>query len=278
VKILISGASGFIGTRLTERLLQYGHEVVAPTHEHMDIAYPHTYPKEGFKGIDTVYHLAGSVDLSEAQTDPLGVVRDNVMGTACMLEACSRHGVRQFVLASSIYAYQGEHLHAATKRCAEELCRSFQATHGLLCTVLRYGPVYGEGARRGVVSLLIERALKGEPLILRGDGTQSRHFIHVDDAVQASIQVLGSDLQFGVVMGSREITLGELAQAIVQEVGGSHSITYDRRKGDPYYRDAPTVVIKSRRTQQLLGWEPEVDLEEGIRRTVEWRKHSAYKG
>lgn len=288
MEILVSGASGFLGTHLIEKLLQNGHKVLALTHKNIplnisnsqwiqegllqwrpiDITNPTNYFEEDFKGVDAVFHLAGSVDLKDAN-DPLKVINSNVMGTGYMLAVCSKYGVKRFILASSIYvSEQKRYLHAATKKCAEELCRSFQITYDLSYTLLRYGPIYGEGGNRGIVSLLIKKALEGKPLVIHGDGSQSRHFIYVDDAIEASLLILDKDISLCTIMGDRGISLKTLAETIIREVGGDCTIIYDKTNMDTYYGGSDIA----NRTQELLNWKPKVGLEEGIKRTVKWHR------
>lgn len=284
MRILVTGGAGFLGTHLVDRLVAEGHEVtildrVLPNRSDVpciqsdaSVTSSSMYPI--VVQSEVIYHLAGASNIDTIKTDPIGAVWDTVLSTANLLDICRKaKGFKRFIFVSSVYAYGKEgHLYTSTKRCAEELCRDFHTLYGVPYTVLRYGPFYGEGGRRGIIGIFVRKALAGEPLVIHGDGKQSRHFIYVGDAVEAGLRVLERDIddRFGVVMGATAITMEDLARTVAREVGNECVISYDKAREDAYYEDDDRAVQASLRTQKILGWEPKVGIEEGIRRTVAW--------
>jgi UDP-glucose 4-epimerase len=254
---------------------------------------------DAFEDADGVFAMAGFLTLPMSQ-DPMLGLAVNVQGHANVLEACRYRGVRRLVFASSTAVY-GEPapgpmnedrafdwarfqpaaaMYAASKIVGENLCRHYARKHGIGAVSLRYATVYGERQHyRGVNALYIienyDRIRRGERPQIPGDGREVHDYIHVADVARANVMAMASDVSgesLNVVTGIAT-TLDEVIATLLRVM---------RSKLQPEYRPAPeltrvsvgTELAFSRdRIRSVLGWEPRIDLEQGIRRLVEWREH-----
>src|SRR6202451_4596497 len=209
MRVLVTGGSGFIGSHVVDKLRDQGHEPViydlrrSPWPEHADVdtvigqVTDAAALTEALAGCDAVAHLAAVADVNDVHADPHDAEQVNARGTAAVLEAARRAGVKRVVYASTIWVYSDTedvtvsettllpppaHLYTATKLAGELYCRSHQELYGVNYTILRFGIPYGPRAREAaVVPAFVNKALKGEPLTLAGDGSQSRRFVYVED-------------------------------------------------------------------------------------------------
>ncbi|HXG41800.1 MAG TPA: NAD-dependent epimerase/dehydratase family protein [Dehalococcoidia bacterium] len=301
MKVGVTGGSGFIGSHVVDALLEAGHQVRV-----LDLRHPHR-PEAEFRpvdvldgealaeavaGLDALFHLAAVADVNDVDRDPARAVAINVLGTAHALLACLRAGVGRFLLASTVWVYSslaegveapvdedapfsvaaGRHVYTSTKLAAEMLCHDFQRQHGLPCTVLRYGIPYGPRMRPSlVIPTFVRRALRGEPLLVAGDGSQSRRFLYVGDLARAHVLALSSQAAGRTynLDGEEEVTILRLAQTVLRLTGSRSRIEFVPARGGDY-RGVP---VSSERAQQDLGWRPQVPFEEGMARTVAWLRH-----
>jgi UDP-glucose 4-epimerase len=248
-------------------------------------------------GRSTVFHLAAAVGVRRIVADPLGSLRTNLTGTENVLEACARHG-SAVVLASSseVYGRPGtgpmsesadrvlgptsvaRWSYAAAKAVDEHLAFAY-AGQGLRASVVRYFNSYGPRIDRAgdasVIAVFLRRALAGEPIPLHGTGRQTRCFTYVSDTVRGTVLAAAVPQARGQVfnIGSPAPTsIGDLAEMIVAAVGSRSPIQrtpYESAYGAGF-EDIPWRVPDIGRARQVLGWEPEVALEEGLKRTIAW--------
>jgi len=248
-------------------------------------------------GVSTVFHLAAAVGVGRIVADPLGSLRTNLIGTENVLEACARHGCA-VVLASSSEVYgrphqvpmseSGDRLlgpttvprwsYAAAKAVDEHLALAY-AGQGLRASVVRYFNSYGPGLDRAgdasVVAVFLRRALAGEPIPLHGTGGQTRCFTYVSDTVRGTVLAASVPQAAGQVFNigsAAETSIGDLAEMIVAAVGSRspvRRIPYEGVYGTRF-EDIPRRVPDISLAREVLGWEPQVPLEEGLKRTVAW--------
>ncbi len=296
--IVVTGGAGFIGSHIAEELSEDNDVIVidnlyagkienvppnvkfiqADIRDYKSIA-------ELISQADYVFHEAALVSVVESVERPLLTEEINVLGTLNILKALS-DGQGKLIFASSAAVYgDNQNLplkesekpkplspYGITKVSAEYYCKVFYELYGVPTVSLRYFNVFGErqgyNQYAGVISIFINRALKGEPLIIYGDGRQTRDFIYVKDVVKANILAAESSRAngkvFNVARGERT-TIVELALKIIDATNSPSSIIFDKpRPGDIRHSQADISEIMK------LGFKPEYSLEEGLLKTVEW--------
>ncbi|GAA1647081.1 UDP-glucose 4-epimerase [Mycolicibacterium murale] len=253
--------------------------------------------------VDTIYHLASVVGVNRYVEDPLRVVDVSVTGTRNVLEAAHRHGARVvFTSTSEVYGKNpatpwGEDddrvlgstrtarwSYSTSKAMAEHMVFAMHDTCGLPVTVVRFFNVYGPRQNPiFVISKSIHRILNGRPPFLYDSGDQTRCFTYVDDAVAGTLMAADSDIGIGQVfnIGSMvETTMRdavELAIKIADVDTVSAAVAFDTaERYGARYEDIPRRVPDSAKAQSELGWRLEVDLEEGLRRTIEWARQNPW--
>jgi len=295
VKCAVTGGVGFIGSHVVNALRQAGHDILIVDINgegvcQIDIC-DTTKLTDTLKAYnpDVIFHLAAVADARKAFADPVESVNINVGGTASILEAACQAGVARLILASTVsvcgamkrgFIDESEpflptgtgHIYSSTKAACEFLVHDFYQLYGLSFTILRYGTIYGPGMWPGLVlhSFLVN-AFAGKPLVIYGDGSASRCFLFVEDLARAHILALNNKAQNQTynLQGPQSVTITELAN-VVSRLLGDVEIAYRQeasRFGDSQYEGRE---ISSAKAYQELGWEPEVDIEEGVKRTIEW--------
>ncbi len=306
MKCLVTGGAGFIGSHLTERLLADGHSVTVLdnfsngrienlTHlkentalhvERVDVSsYESIAPF--FDGVDWVFHLAALADIVPSIVEPLTYFRSNVDGTANVLEASRKAGVKRFVYTASGSCYgipdifptpedapmRPEYPYALTKMMGEQLAMHWGKVYSLPVVSLRLGNVYGPRSRTSgtygaVFGVFLAQKLAGKPYTVVGDGTQMRDFTFVTDVVSAFVAAAKSD----IVQESFNVATGkpQSVNRLVELLGGE--VTYiPKRPGEP-----DKTHVETKKIHDMLGWEPKVSFEEGVKILVDhidyWRQ------
>jgi UDP-glucose 4-epimerase len=288
MKLLVTGASGFLGSRSAELLEANGHDVVRLTRPrgaeragtasaslvYADAGDPET--RALIADRDAVLHFAGVPDPARARADPARAVRENAGSTLNLLEGCLEHGaglVYPSTLRAALDPPPDPYAHS--KRLGEEACR----LHGARTLVVRLTSVYGPGqvAREGAtgaIAAFAARALDGEPIVIAGDPARSRDFVYVDDVVAAIEGLLagGRWNETVLIASGRSTSLLAVAELVRQAAGSSTAIETpggDLPAGEnDSYRAAPEAPLPLN-----------VPLEDGVRRYVDWlNRHPASKG
>jgi UDP-glucose 4-epimerase len=297
MRCAVTGGSGFIGSHVVRYLRQAGHEVLNIDRNGQDVKVLDICETpaltDTFKAFrpEYVFHLAGIADARDALAHPVKAVQINVGGTASVFEAARQTGVKRVLLASTCWvanamgsgvleetalflAEGGGHVYTTTKIASEHLAHDFHKLYRLPFTILRYGIPYGPGMWSGLVlKNFLDRAFLNEPLTIFGDGSASRRFVHVEDLARAHVLAL-QDVATNQVYnleGMRFVTIKELAELVSKLLGGVEIVYKEEpsRVGEfQYFRK----LISSNKAYIELGWQPEIDLEEGVRRTIEWYK------
>jgi UDP-glucose 4-epimerase len=251
-----------------------------------------------FEGADGVFAIAGFLTLPLSQNPSLGLAV-NVDGQVNIFEACRYRDVKKVVFSSSVAVYgdpapglidektpaglatfqPAAALYACTKLIGENLCALYSARHGIQAIALRYSTVYGERQHyRGVNALYImenyDRIMRGEPPTIPDDGSEVHDYIHVSDVARANVMAMASDVtgeSFNVATGVAT-SLNRIVELLLQFTGSHLKPEY--KAGGSQVRSSVTKQLDFSRAkiEKMLGWAPEVTIEEGIRRLLEWRK------
>jgi UDP-glucuronate decarboxylase len=308
-RVLVTGGAGFLGSFLCERLLQEGCEVIccdnfytgskrniAHLLDHPDfeiIRHDITFPL--YLEVDEIYNLACPASPIHYQNDPVQTTKVNVHGAINMLGLAKR--VRARILqASTSEVYGDPTVHPQTedywghvnciglrscydegKRCAETLFFDYHRQHRLNIRVVRifntYGPRMHPNDGR-VVSNFIMQALTGRDITVFGDGSQTRSFCYVDDLIEGIYRMMnnGNGFTGPVNLGNpNEFTILELAERVIRLTGSSSRIVFKPLPADDPTQRRPAIAL----AQRELGWQPTIELEEGLRRTIAYFKEFA---
>ncbi|WP_189208892.1 MULTISPECIES: NAD-dependent epimerase/dehydratase family protein [Actinokineospora] len=307
MRALVTGGAGFIGSTLVDRLVRDGHEVAVvdtfargrrenlagalasgrcSVHE-VDVTSPDLAAAVAEVAPEVVFHLAAQIDVRVSVADPLLDVSQNVLGTVNLAEAARAAGVRKIVFASSggsIYGTPedlpvGEDTpinpkspYAASKASCELYLNGYQQLYGLDCTHLAlanvYGPRQDPHGEAGVVAIFANALLEGRPTRVYGDGGNTRDYVFVDDVVSAFIAASGdkgSATRYNIGTGM-QVSDRELHTLVARAAGAPDEPEFaPARLGD-----VRASALDSGRAQRELGWKPEVDIAEGVRRTVDY--------
>jgi len=234
-----------------------------------------------------VVNLAARAGVRPSVENPWVYYQANCDGTLNLLELCRRFGVRKFLLASTSSLY-GEHNpvpfredadtnrplspYAASKKAAETLAYTYHYLHGLDVSIPRYFTVYGPAGRPDMsIFRFVRRIAEGEPIVVFGDGSQSRDFTYVDDIARGTVAAL-RPLGYEVINlgGDRPTQLSAIIEQIGQLVGKEPRI--ERRAAHP--ADVPATWADIGKARELLDWAPQVSVEEGLRRSVAWYREN----
>jgi len=302
-RVLVTGGAGFLGSHLCDRLIADGHEVLCVDnfftgdkgniahllkHERFELLrHDVTFPL--FVEVDEIYNLACPASPIHYQHDPVQTTKTSVHGAINMLGLAKR--LRAKILqASTSEVYGDPAVHPQTeeywghvnpigprscydegKRCAETLFFDYHRQVGLQIKVARIFNTYGPRmhiADGRVVSNFIVQALKGEPITLYGDGKQTRSFCYVDDLVDGLVKLMDSpdEVTGPVNLGNpAEFSMAELAAQVIDATGSRSELTYAPLPQDDPRQRQPDIS----RARELLGWQPAISLDEGLKRTID---------
>jgi nucleoside-diphosphate-sugar epimerase len=306
MRYLVTGGAGFIGSHLVEHLVAAGEEVVvlddlsAGRRENLAAVWGKIRFLEGsvthrdtcrrvMEGVDCVLHQAAATSVQRSVEEPLAVHDVNTTGTLHILLAARDAGVRRVVLAGSTSAYGDsaklpnceDHVtrplspYAAAKLAAEAYCQAWGATYGLETVVLRYFNIFGprqdpNSQYAAVVPKFITAALRAQPPVIYGDGRQTRDFVYVANVVHANILASRAP---GVRASGQVFNVGSGQSVSVNELWTRIAALADVNLAPIYAAGRPGEVRESlatiRKAQELIGYDPVVDFEEGLRRTVD---------
>lgn len=303
MRILLTGAAGFIGSHLSDRLIEDGHSVVGVDNlssgrlsnlaqlrnaQHFEFVEADACAPLSVRGpFDWVMHFASPASPPRYMRDPIATLMVNSEGTRHLLELARENGAAFFLASTSeVYGNPLEHPQPETywgnvnpigprsaydeaKRYGEAMAMAFRRQYGLPLRISRifntYGPrMHPEDGR--VVSNLIVQALRGRPMTVYGDGQQTRSFQYVDDLVEGIVRLMGANFDLPVNLGNPvEWTMLELGQLIRSITETSSDLIFGPLPVDDPLRRRPDISL----ARELLGWEPHVPLEEGLRTTID---------
>lgn len=302
MRILISGAAGFIGSHLCDRLLADGHTIVgldnllsgrahniAHLEDHPGFEFRHQDVTEPFTvegNFDVVLHLASPASPREYMECPVETLMVGSVGTRNMLEQALAHNARFLVTSTSeCYGDPAEHpqresywgnvnpvgprsCYDESKRFAEAITMAYHRRFGLRTRIARIFNTYGPRMKLNdgrVVPAFLDQALRGQPITVFGDGSQTRSFCYVSDLVDGLIRLLQSEEAYPVNLGNpHELSMSAFAEYIRELTGSASPVVYHPLPEDDPRRRQPDIS----KAKALLGWEPRVPLREGLEQTI----------
>jgi len=305
MKILVTGGAGFIGSNLVDTLVERNHNVVVIDNlstgkkefvntkaKFFEIDITDQKVEEIFEQEkpEVVFHLAAQIDVRKSVEDPMTDARVNILGSINILESARKSGVKKIVMSSTGGAIYGEVTddliptketclarpispYGIAKLTIENYLHYYHEIFGLNYVVLRYANVYGprqnSKGEAGVVAIFIDKILKNDSPVINGKGLQTRDYVFVDDVVCANLLALDSEPIGTYNIGTRkETNVNEIFQTIVKYSGSTVQEIHAPAKIGEQTRSCLDYSL----AQEKLDWQPEIELSEGIERTLEWFK------
>ena len=316
-KILVTGADGFIGSHLTESLVERGYEVKAFTYYNSfnswgwldslpkeklneieifsgDIRDPNGV-REAMRGVEGVFHLAALIAIPFSYHSPDSYVDTNIKGTLNVLQAARELGTERIMIASTSEVYgtaqyvpidekhpfQGQSPYSATKIGADRLAESFYRSFNLPISIVRPFNTYGpRQSARAVIPTIITQLLSGKEEIKLGSLTPTRDFNYVKDTAAGFIAIAESDKTIGEeinIATQKEISIGELATEIIRQINPNAHIVCEKQRLRPEKSEVNRLLGSNEKIRMLTSWKPNYTLSEGISETISWLKNNLEK-
>ena len=315
--VLVTGADGFIGSHLTEALVELGYKVRAFSfyNSFNTWGWLDTLPKEklneievftgdirdpngvreAMKGVDEVFHLAALIAIPFSYHSPDAYVDTNIKGTLNVLQAAraletSRvlvtstsevYGTAQYVPIDEKHPYQGQSPYSATKIGADRISESFYRSFNLPVTIVRPFNTFGpRQSARAVIPTIITQLLAGKEEIKLGSLTPTRDFNYVKDTANGFIEISKSDKTIGEeinIATQKEISIGELAQELIRQINPNAKIVCDEQRLRPEKSEVNRLLGSNEKIKRITNWEPKYTFEQGIAETIEFLRNNIDK-
>lgn len=312
MKILVTGADGFIGSHLTEALVKQGHDVRAFCfyNSFNSWGWIDSFPKDlkskldvftgdirdpngvrtAMNGVDVVFHLAALIAIPFSYHSPDSYVDTNIKGTLNVLQAAKDLGTRrvlvtstsevygtaQFVPITELHPKQGQSPYSATKIGADHIAESFYRSFNLPVTIVRPFNTYGpRQSARAVIPTIISQLLNGKTEIKLGDITPTRDLLFVKDTVNGFLAISKCDELIGHevnIATQSEISVGDLAQELIKQINPKAHIVTDEARLRPEKSEVFRLFGSNEKLKKFTDWKPEYTLESGLNETIAWFK------
>ena len=311
-KILVTGADGFIGSHLVERLVELGYQVKAFVYYNSfnswgwidsfdkeikdkieifagDIRDPNGV-FESIKDVDVVFHLAALIGIPFSYHSPDSYVDTNIKGTLNVLQAAKKlntkrvfitstsevYGTAQFVPITEMHSFQGQSPYSATKIGADRIAESFFRSFNLPVTIVRPFNTYGSRqSARAIIPTIITQLLADKKNIKLGDLTPTRDLVYIKDTVEGFIEIFKSDKTIGEeinIATQSEISIGELAELIMKLMEKECNIERDKERLRPENSEVIRLLGSNEKLLKLTNWVQKFSIEQGLLETIEWFK------
>lgn len=313
-KVLVTGADGFIGSHLVEKLLEEGKRVKAFVYYNSfntwgwldtlpsqmlkeieiftgDIRDPNGV-REAAKGVDEVFHLAALIAIPFSYHSPDSYIDTNIKGTLNVLQAARDfnlkrvlvtstsevYGTAQYVPIDEKHPFQGQSPYSATKIGADRLAESFYRSFDTPITIVRPFNTYGpRQSARAVIPTIISQLLAGRDHIKLGSLSPTRDFNYVKDTVNGFVEIAKSDKTIGEeinIATQQEISIGQLASEIINQINPDAKIVCDEQRLRPENSEVNRLLGSNQKIKALTCWEPEYTFKEGLTETINWMKEN----
>ena len=311
-KVLVTGADGFIGSHLTEALLEQGYDVRAFSYYNSfnswgwldtlskdklkeidvftgDIRDPNGV-MEAMKGIDEVFHLAALIAIPFSYHSPDSYVDTNIKGTLNILQAARNLEIERILVTSTSEVYgtakyapidenhpfQGQSPYSATKIGADRLAESFYRSFNMPISIVRPFNTYGpRQSARAIIPTIITQLLSGKEEIILGSLSPTRDFNYVKDTVNGFIEIAKSDKTIGEeinIATQREISIGDLAKELINQINPKAKIICEEKRIRPEKSEVNRLLGSNKKIKELTNWECKYSFEDGLRKTINWFK------
>lgn len=293
MRILVTGGSGFLGQHLCRALLSAGHELInidlKPFSEVNTVVgniLDEQLLDRVMAGQEVVFHLASLIQAGESVEKPKIYIENNILGTLAVLEAMRKHQVKKFLFSSSAAIY-GEPLrtpiqeddrtipinpYGVTKLAMEGLVSSYVYSYGITGVALRYFNLYGPGENHEpethAIPRFIQQIARDEEVTVWGDGSNKRDYIYIDDVVKAHLLALNLHQGYHYInlSGKNATSVNEIIHTLEEIMGKKARVkNYPARSGD-----SQELFADSSKAKQVIGWEAETSIREGLKKTIEW--------
>jgi len=277
MKILVTGGSGFLGSHVADALSKAGHDVtIFDIHNSCYLRdeqkmfvgniLDQNMVEKAVSNQDVVYHFAGIADIDECAKKPVDTAKYNILGTVYLLEACRKSQIKRFVFASSAYVFSTSgYFYSSSKQACESYIENYRKLYNLPYTCLRYGSLYGERAdERNSIYNLIKQAIMEGKITYHGQGDEIREFIHIKDAAQSSVKILGSEFenQHIILTGTEKLTYFQLLEMIKEIMENKIEIEILPSTRKAHYKITPYNF--SPKLGKKLVNNPHVDMGQGL--------------
>lgn len=309
-KVLVTGADGFIGSHLTQSLIEEGYDVRALTFynsfnswgwldslpdnlkKQIDIRSGDIRDPNGIRnlmeGVESVFHLAALIAIPFSYHSPDSYVDTNIKGTLNVLQAARSLGTSRILITSTSEVYgsaqyvpidekhpfQGQSPYSATKIGADRLAESFYKSFSIPVTIVRPFNTYGpRQSARAVIPTIISQLLSGIKEIHLGSLTPTRDFNYVKDTVKGFIEIEKSDKTIGEeinIASQKEVSIGELAEELIKQINQDAKITCETQRLRPQKSEVVRLMGSNQKLKELTGWKQEYTLQQGLKETIDW--------
>jgi NAD dependent epimerase/dehydratase len=309
MNVLVTGAGGFIGSHLTERLVEIGSKikVIVRYNSRSDWGLLEMLPKEkldeievimgdlrdgdavrnAVKDVDTIFHLGSLIAIPYSYVHPRETIETNIIGTLNVLTAARENGVGKVIHVSTSEVYgtaqyvpidekhplQGQSPYSASKIGADMIAESFYRSFGVPVTIIRPFNTFGpRQSARAVIPTIISQALTQEQICL-GALHPTRDYTYIEDIINAFMKIAESSSSIGDVIniGSNfEISIGDIAEKVVSIIGKDKKVLADPRRIRPQKSEVERLWCDNTKARKLLSWEPKVSFEDGLKMTIAW--------